>query len=106
MLQYKLSSCKNNYTKLFIIIVQEKEAGNILYFVEHAMIYGIDYLFIINGDISFIEKFTNLNYIKISNINNDFSAYSYGLEYVAPKIYDYYFFMNSSTRGSIYTFLL
>lgn len=98
----KLSSCKNNFKKLFIVAVYEKNVdymNNILYFIENAFIHDIDYLFVINGEISFIDKFVNLNYIKRPNIGYDFGAYLCGLQYIGSKVYDYYFFMNSSTKG-------
>jgi GTPase SAR1 family protein len=58
----------------------------------------VDYYFVINGDytITFPNK-SNIKLYKRENKGYDFGAYSYVIDKL--KVYDYYFFMNTSVKG-------
>lgn len=71
---------------------------NLQYFLDHGILDEVDYYFVINGDYS--TTFPNKPNIKIYNRENkgyDFGAYSYVIDKL--KVYDYYFFMNTSVKG-------
>lgn len=93
--------------KVFLIAVYQKNDDymtNVLYFIKNGIKNDIDYLFIINGDISFENMFpksTNVFILKRMNEGFDFGAYSLGIQLLKHKKYDYNFFMNSSTIGPI-----
>ena len=77
---------------------------NVLFFVDNAIKDDIDYLFVINGDISFedrLRKSKNMIMIKRLNKGFDFGGYSLAIQLLQHKNYDYYFFTNSSTIGPI-----
>jgi hypothetical protein len=71
---------------------------NLQYFLDHGILDEVDYYFVINGD--YTTTFPNKPNIKIYNRENkgyDFGAYSYVIDKL--KVYDYYFFMNTSVKG-------
>lgn len=82
---------------------------NLSFFIEKEVSYkdNIDYIIVINGfnlDNSIIlPKLNNLYIIRRPNIGYDFGGHAKALEFIdkEKKIYDYYFFMNSSVIGPI-----
>jgi len=106
-MQSSEKSLISNLSKLFIIAVYEKDKSviiNICHFIDNAILSTIDYLFVINGTISFMDKLqgikaANVDFISRENRGYDFGAYEYGLHTKASKTYDYYFFINSSSKG-------
>jgi len=95
----------NTNRSVFIIAVYEKDItakNNIEYFIKHGMNLKMDYLFVLNNEITFereIPVANNVHIIKRANLGYDFGAYSLGIQLLKHKTYDYYFFMNSSTKG-------
>jgi hypothetical protein len=88
----KLCVIYNYYEK------DEKYKNNLLFFLDNGILDEVDYYFVINGDYSI--KFPKKSNIKIYNRENkgyDFGAYSYVIDKL--KVYDYYFFMNTSVKG-------
>ena len=73
--------------------------SNLEYFLKNAILDNVDYYIIINGNstINIPSKFNIIVY-KRPNIGFDFGAYSYAVSKI-NKIYDYYFFLNTSVCG-------
>jgi len=71
---------------------------NLQYFLDHGILDEVDYYFVINGDysITFPSK-SNIKIYTRENKGYDFGAYSYVIDKL--KVYDYYFFMNTSVKG-------
>lgn len=97
-------SSKNR--KVFLIAIYESNPdvkNNMLYFIKNGLVDDIDYIFIINGEISFesILPKNRHNCIVLHRLNEgfDFGAYCLGIQLLKFTKYDYYFFMNSSVRG-------
>ena len=72
---------------------------NLVYFLSTAILEDIDYTVIISGVCTVpLPEAVNIKYIFTQNKNNDYGGY---VEYFkqSSREYDYYFFINSSTRG-------
>jgi len=75
---------------------------NLEYFMKNAIQDNVDYYFVINGSKCSVKIPTNKPNIKRFNRENkgfDFGAYSYMLDKIKDKSYDYYFFVNTSVCG-------
>jgi len=74
---------------------------NFRYFLENAILENVDYYIIINGKCTIqIPIKPNINIYIRQNKGYDFGAYSFALKKI-NKIYDYYFFMNTSVLGPL-----
>jgi lipopolysaccharide biosynthesis protein len=76
----------------------DKYKENLQFFLDNGILEEVDYYFVINGNYSI--KFPNKSNIKIYKRENkgyDFGAYSHIIDKL--KVYDYYFFMNTSVKG-------
>jgi hypothetical protein len=72
---------------------------NFKFFLENGILDDVDYYIIINDKNSLtIPKKNNIYIYYRENKGYDFGAYSYALKKI-DKIYDYYFFINTSVRG-------
>ena len=72
---------------------------NFEYFLKNGILDNVDYYIILNGDCSVaINNSPNINILKRKNKGYDFGAYSYAIKQL-KKIYNYYFFLNTSVRG-------
>jgi hypothetical protein len=72
---------------------------NFKFFLENGILDDVDYYIIINDKNSVaIPKKNNIYIYYRENKGYDFGAYSYALQKI-NKIYDYYFFINTSVRG-------
>jgi hypothetical protein len=80
----------------------EKNPGyrdNLLFFLKHGLLPGIDYVFVINGECSVeFPSQPNVRVIKRPNTGFDFGGHSVGLA-ALDREYDYYFFLNATARG-------
>lgn len=79
----------------------ETYKDNLIFFISASYTESADFFIIISGDCS-VELPTreNINYIYAENNNRDFGGYSFALKKIINKdAYDYYIFVNSSTRG-------
>jgi hypothetical protein len=75
---------------------------NLLYFLRKGLEDKVDYYFCLNGPCSLrFPTRENIHVIPRENKGHDFGAYASGLEAIekSGKVYDYYFFMNTSVRG-------
>ena len=75
---------------------------NLDYFMKNGIRDNVDYYFVINGSKCSVEIPTdkpNIKRIDRENKGFDFGAYSYMLDKLKDKTYDYYFFVNTSVRG-------
>jgi hypothetical protein len=72
---------------------------NFMYFLDNAMLDHVDYYIIINGVSTIIipEK-NNIKVFYRQNIGYDFGAYCHAISKI-NKIYNYYFFINTSVLG-------
>lgn len=77
----------------------EQYRQNLLYFLEHGYLKdpNIDYYFIVNGKMSVVFP-TNVTVIFRENVGFDFAGWNEGINRLT-KVYDYYFFINTSVRG-------
>jgi hypothetical protein len=77
--------------------------NNFNYFLQNGILNHVDYYFVINGNCSVdLSQYTNTPNITIlyrENKGYDFGAYSYVLNTHINRIYDYYFFINTSVIG-------
>jgi hypothetical protein len=76
--------------------------NNLRYFLWKGIEKEIDYYIIVNGTCTLpIPKRENIHVYYRENKGYDFGAYAHGLEVIekANKVYDYYFFLNTSVRG-------
>ena len=77
----------------------EQYKNNFIYFLEHGLLDTLDYIIIINGKCTIdIPKKDNILVHNRENKGYDFGAYSYAIKKI-DKIYDYYFFINTSVCG-------
>lgn len=96
---------KSMNKKIFLVAIYEKNQdykSNILYFIDNGIKDDIDYLFILNNDITFENQIpikSNVSILKRQNDGYDFGGYCLGIQSLKHKQYDYYFFVNSSTIG-------
>lgn len=73
--------------------------NNFKYFLENGILNNVDYYIILNGNCSInIPKRDNIKVYQRKNTGFDFGAYSYAIHKL-NKIYDYYFFINTSVCG-------
>lgn len=88
----KLCVIYNYYEK------DEKYKNNLLFFLDNGILDEVDYYFVINGDYSIeFPKKSNIKIYTRENKGYDFGAYSHVINKL--KVYDYYFFMNTSVKG-------
>ena len=93
---------ENNKKICCLYVYYEKDIKykfNFMYFLNNAILDNIDYYIIINGKSSVIipSKY-NIKVFYRENNGYDFGAYSHAIKYI-DKIYDYYFFINTSVLG-------
>jgi hypothetical protein len=72
---------------------------NLIYFLSTAIFKDIDYYIIISGNCTAkLPESNNIKYIYTPNKNNDYGGYVEFFKKTTQE-YDYYIFVNSSTRG-------
>lgn len=81
--------------------LDELHRENLQFFLKNGYSLNIDYIFLIAGECSVeLPQKSNIKYINIPNLGNDFSGYVYAVNNALNlNSYDYYFFMNSSVCG-------
>jgi len=93
---------QNNKKICCLYVYYEKDIKykyNFIYFLNNAILDEIDYYIIINGNSSVtIPQKYNIKVFYRENNGYDFGAYSHALKHI-DKIYDYYFFINTSVIG-------
>jgi hypothetical protein len=74
---------------------------NLEFFIKNGLYDDIDYIFCINGNECSVDipSSSNIKIIKRENVGYDFGAYSDALKQINIKLYDYFFFINTSVRG-------
>lgn len=73
---------------------------NFTYFLQNGILDNIDYYIVINGESTVeIPNKKNIFVFFRQNIGYDFGAYSYIIHNKLTRVYDYYFFMNTSVKG-------
>ena len=73
---------------------------NFTYFLNNGILDNIDYYIIINGICTVkIPNRININVLQRDNKGYDFGAYSYAISKLENKVYEYYFFINTSVIG-------
>ena len=88
---------------LCIYVVYEKNdqyRDNIRYFSKNAILPTVDYIFVVNGDLTVeLPRGPNIRHMFRENKGYDFGAWGDALRFVNIEHYSYFMFINTSVRG-------
>jgi len=93
-----------NHKQLVIYHFFQKDQSyidNLIHFFAFGYSEDIDYIIVLAGNITItLPQFRNVRYLNTENSNHDYGGYCKAISTIAKiEIYDYIFFINSSTRG-------